>query len=74
MTPFINTIAFLLFILFPICLVIFNKNFSPKAKIVGSIASFFFSWIGFITFFLLMTVQKNTADVRNDNHTHERHP
>lgn len=73
MTPFINTIAFLLFILFPICVVLFNKNFSPKAKIVGTIASFFFSWIGFITFFLLITSQKNAAAARNDNQTPERH-
>ncbi len=66
MTLFVNTIAILLFILFPICLVVFNKSFSPKAKVVGTISSFFFSWIGFITFFLLMAVQRHTTAGRNN--------
>jgi hypothetical protein len=51
-------IGFLLFILFPICLVLFNKNFSSKAKLVGVLVSLFFSWVGFIVFFVLMAVQK----------------
>lgn len=58
MSFFVGIVAFLLFILFPICMVLFNNRFSPKAKLAGVLVSFFFSWIGFIVFFLLMTVQK----------------
>ncbi|MFD0725372.1 hypothetical protein [Lysobacter brunescens] len=51
----------LLFILFPICLVLFNKDYSGKAKLVGVLASLFFSWIGFIVFFLLMLAKKRAT-------------
>lgn len=52
---------FLLFILFPICLVLFDKSYSGKAKVVGVLASLFFSWIGFIVFFLLVLVKKKAS-------------
>jgi len=51
----------LLFILFPISLVLFNKDYSGKAKLVGVLASLFFSWIGFIVFFLLMLAKKRAT-------------
>jgi uncharacterized membrane protein len=58
MSYFVGAIYFLLFILFPVCLVVFNNRFSRKAKLVGVLVSVVFSWVGFIVFFLMMTVQK----------------
>lgn len=46
-------LAIPLFYLLPICLVLFNKRFSKKQKLVGVIVSFFFSWFGFIAFYIL---------------------
>ena len=50
----------LLFMLFPMMLVLFSKRYSRKEKLVGVLVSFFFSWLGFIVFYLLMAVQKRT--------------
>lgn len=58
MTSFVYIIGSILFVIFPICLVVFNSSFSPKAKLVGVLASLFFSWIGFIIFFISMAIQK----------------
>lgn len=61
MSDFLVIIYLLLFILFPICLVIFNRDYSGTAKLVGVLASLFFSWIGFIVFFLLMLAKKKAS-------------
>lgn len=61
MGDFLAIIYLLLFILFPICLVIFNKDYSGTAKLLGVLASLFFSWIGFIVFFLLMLARKKAS-------------
>jgi len=61
MSLFVYTIGFLLLILSPILLVLFNKRFSAKAKVVGVFASFFFSWLGFIVFFVLNSLDKRAA-------------
>ncbi len=58
MGDFLAIIYPLLFILFPVCLVVFNKSYSGKTKVVGVLASLFFSWLGFIVFFLLMLAHK----------------
>jgi hypothetical protein len=58
MSFFVYLVGSVLLLLFPICLVLFNNSFSPKAKIVGTLASLFFSWLGFIVFFVLMAIQK----------------
>lgn len=56
----VGIISLLLFIIFPITLVLFNKSYSPKQKLVGVLVSFFFSWVGFIVFYLMMLVEKRT--------------
>lgn len=58
MGDFLAIIYPLLFIVFPISLVLFNKGYSGKAKFAGVLASLFFSWIGFVVFFLLMLAGK----------------
>jgi uncharacterized membrane protein len=59
MSYFVGTTFFLLFILFPVCLVVLNNGFSRKAKLVGVLLSIVFSWVGFIGFYLIMLVQKS---------------
>jgi hypothetical protein len=54
----VGAIYFLFFILFPVCLVVFNNRFSRKAKLVGVLVSVVFSWVGFIVFYLMMAAQK----------------
>lgn len=58
MSYFVGAVYFLLFILFPVCLVVFNNRFSRKEKLVGVLVSIVFSWLGFIVFYLLMAAQK----------------
>lgn len=58
MGPFMMIVASLAFYVFPICLVLFNRRFSRTAKFVGVLATLFFSWFGFIGFFVLMAIQK----------------
>ena len=60
MSYFVGAIYFLLFILFPACLVVFNNRFFRKAKLVGVLVSIVFSWVGFIVFYLLMAAQKRS--------------
>ncbi|MBX3713525.1 MAG: hypothetical protein KF800_16320 [Lysobacter sp.] len=61
MGDFLAIIYFLLLIILPICLVLLNKDYSGKAKLAGVLASLFFSWIGFIVFFLLMLSRKRPS-------------
>jgi hypothetical protein len=58
MTFFVYLIGSILLLVFPIALVVFNSGFSARAKLVGTLASLFFSWLGFIVFFLMMAIQK----------------
>lgn len=57
-----------LFILLPIILVLANKSFSRREKIVGIASSLFFSWIGFIVFFILSILQRNYPRSASDHH------
>lgn len=61
MGDFVLIIYLLLFTAFPICIVLFNKAYSGKAKLAGVLASLFFSWLGFIVFYLLMLAKKKSA-------------
>jgi multisubunit Na+/H+ antiporter MnhE subunit len=60
MGVYVGITSLLLFIIFPITLVLFNKSYSPKQKLVGVLVSVFFSWLGFIVFYLMMIVEKRT--------------
>jgi hypothetical protein len=64
MNVFAGGLALLLFFLFPICLVLFNKRYSPRHKLVGVIASLFFSWFGFIAFYVLVALGEKTAPTK----------
>ena len=56
----VGAVYLVFFILFPVCLVVFNNRFSRKAKLMGALASVVFSWAGFIVFYLLMAAQKRS--------------
>jgi hypothetical protein len=53
MGPMIAIVYFSLCVLFPVCLIVFNRRFSNKEKLVGAFASLFFSWVGFVAFYVL---------------------
>jgi hypothetical protein len=61
MTTITLSLAFALFVLFPVCLVLLNKNYSTKEKAVGVLISALFSWVGFVVFFLLMLAKKKAS-------------
>jgi hypothetical protein len=58
MGPMVALVAFVLLVLFPICLVVFNNRFSRKQKLIGVFASVFFSWIGFVVFYVLAVLDR----------------
>lgn len=59
-------VSFVLFIVFPTCLILFNDRFSKKEKAIGILASTLFSWLGFIVFYVL-TVLTPKAPVPSDH-------
>lgn len=58
MSMYLYIIVFIFFILFPVSIVLLSNGYSAKEKVAGSLASIFFSWAGFIVFFLLMLAKK----------------
>lgn len=58
-------VAFTLMIFFPIMLVVFNRRFSKRQKLVGVLVSLCFSWLGFILFYVLTTLDSKTSSQTN---------
>ena len=50
-------VFFGLMLFFPTMLVVFNRRFSKKQKLVGVLVSLCFSWLGFIVFYVLTALQ-----------------
>jgi|688.fasta_scaffold1039170_2 hypothetical protein len=53
MGPMVALVGFVLLLLFPVGLILFNRRFSRKQKIAGIAASALFSWAGFSVFYAL---------------------
>ena len=54
-------VAFTLMIFFPIMLVVLNRRFSKRQKLVGVLVSLFFSWLGFILFYVLTALDSKVS-------------
>ncbi|MBP6748365.1 MAG: hypothetical protein KA144_01895 [Xanthomonadaceae bacterium] len=54
-------VAFTLMIFFPIMLVVFNRRFSKRQKLVGVLVSLCFSWLGFILFYVLTALDSKAS-------------
>lgn len=57
MGPMLAIVAFFLFIFFPVTLIVFNRRFSGRQKLAGTLVSVLFSWAGFIVFYLLTLLE-----------------
>jgi TctA family transporter len=58
MGPMLAIVVFVLMILFPVSLVVFNRRFSGRQKLVGVLVSVVFSWLGFIVFYVLNLLER----------------
>jgi TctA family transporter len=58
MGPMLAIVVFVLMVLFPISLVVFNRRFSGRQKLVGVLVSVVFSWLGFIVFYMLNVLER----------------
>lgn len=65
MGPMLAIVSLFLLILFPISLVLFNGRFSRKQKAVGVLVSIFFSWMGFILFYILTVIAPQQPTLPN---------
>ncbi len=61
MGPMLLIVVFCLMTLVPVSLVVFNRRFSWRQKLVGVLVSICFSWLGFILFYVLMHLEKPTT-------------
>lgn len=61
MGPMVALVGFVLFVLFPVCLVLFNPRFSRSEKLVGVAVSALFSWAGLLAFYLLNALAPRPA-------------
>lgn len=61
MGPMVALVSFVLFVLFPVCLVLFNPRFTRREKLVGVAVSTLFSWAGLFAFYLISALAPRPA-------------